>query len=507
MKIAFAFISAAAAGITFSASLAFAQSWPDLAKPAPAVGGGAHDAAVIVAIENYAFVAPVPGAKENANAWYDYFIKTRRIPFRNVFRRVDSDVTAEDINRLAARAANSAGKDGTLWFVFIGHGAPSADGKDGLLVGVDAQQKAESLEARGLSQRKLLATLAKSQAGTIVAVIDACFSGRGVEGTRLVAGLQPLVVTQDQAPEDPRLVVMTAAQGNEFAGQLPGAQRPAFSYLTLGGLRGWADDTGGGDITGAEVQAYADSVLRTMVTDRTQTPVLMGDGQKLLARSAGEKGPDLVALANEMAPERHGSNRAISPPFAKETRTGNDADSASRRGALNLDVNYPGVGVRYFLSDKTAIEGRAQYDKDASVAGARLYWYPPLLPAGSKFSPYLCAEGGYGSFKSVVTKGAGFAGGAFGGIEYSLSRSFSLQMDAGGEYISLKDKGASVTQNELEFILNFGVNFYIKSGSIPASESVDEGNGRRADSEYRRVRERAQAADQELDRNTPLIGP
>ena len=28
-------------------------------------------------------------------------------------------------------------KDGKLWFVFVGHGAPSRDGKDGVLVGMD----------------------------------------------------------------------------------------------------------------------------------------------------------------------------------------------------------------------------------------------------------------------------------------------------------------------------------------------------------------------------------
>lgn len=37
---------------------------------------------------------------------------------------------------------------GTLWFVFVGHGAPSKDAKDGVLIGVDAQQRADSLYAR-----------------------------------------------------------------------------------------------------------------------------------------------------------------------------------------------------------------------------------------------------------------------------------------------------------------------------------------------------------------------
>jgi len=647
------------------------------------VGGGSEDSAVIVAIENYAFVAPIPGAKANANAWYDYFIKTRKIPFRHVFRRVDSDVTAEDMNRLAAHAARVVGKDGMLWFVFIGHGAPSSDGKDGLLVGVDAQQKAESLEARGLPQSRLLSTIIKGQAKTIVAVIDACFSGRGVEGSQLVAGLQPMVTVQAGIPEDPRLVVLTAAKGNEFAGQLPGVQRPAFSYLILGGLRGWADEAGDGQITADELHSYADGILSTMVKDRTQTPVLMGDGSTVLARSAGEKGPDLAELVKQEVPgsasfkfrvsalpevpkanapsilaeavpratepsalsaedtgidfgsvvvaalekydaavkfeqgsasaedkaakwrqlgatvpayaklstkraqdwtryaeesavaaavefdkssasprekaakwrdvaakvssqkdaalnnarewERYAAELAaikkarrkrarirdmdysklrrllalsvvsaadkqnwsemfvkaygrncddnphigdISPFLSDHTRsslkdltcTGTSSpleETAPRfsEGTMNININYPGAGVRYFLSGKSALEGRAQDDGHNLDAGARLYWYPMRFSGGSRFSPYLCAEGDYVSFKGPAAKGSGWAGGAFAGLEYSLSQYFSLQMDTGGLFLALRDKGTGLVENDIEFTLNLGVNFYIKSGN------------------------------------------
>ena len=38
-----------------------AEGWPDLARPAAAVGGGEADAGVVVGIEGYGFVPPVPG--------------------------------------------------------------------------------------------------------------------------------------------------------------------------------------------------------------------------------------------------------------------------------------------------------------------------------------------------------------------------------------------------------------------------------------------------------------
>lgn len=115
-------------------------SWPDLSSPAVAVGGGEHDAAVVVGVENYAFVPKVPGAEVNAKAWYDYLTKTRGASAGRIKLLLNNDAAREDMLDAAQKAAAKAGLDGTLWFVFIGHGAPSADGKDGLLVGVDAQQ-------------------------------------------------------------------------------------------------------------------------------------------------------------------------------------------------------------------------------------------------------------------------------------------------------------------------------------------------------------------------------
>src|SRR6185503_6819035 len=125
--------------------------WPDISQPPKAAGGGEKDAAVIVGAENYAFVEHVPGAKQNAKDWQAYLTETLRVPVERVALLQDDDATVEEMRESAARAAAQVEEGGTLWFVFIGHGAPSKDGKDGLLVGVDAQQKAASVYARSFS--------------------------------------------------------------------------------------------------------------------------------------------------------------------------------------------------------------------------------------------------------------------------------------------------------------------------------------------------------------------
>ena len=86
---------------------------------------------------------------------------------------------------------------------------------------------------------------------------------------------------------------MTAAASNEFAGPLPGAGRPAFSYLVLGGLRGWADADGDGAVTGKELSEYAAKVMRAVVQDRTQTPSVEGGSSGDTLAQGWEKAPNL----------------------------------------------------------------------------------------------------------------------------------------------------------------------------------------------------------------------
>ncbi len=131
-------------------------NWPDLRSAPPAEGGGGQDVALLVGIEDYAFVANVPGAVSNIDDWYSWLKRTRGLPLGSVVVLRDRDATAESILSEAAEAAERVGDGGTLWFVFVGHGAPSRDGRDGLLLGMDTQQTAESVYARGVSQSKLL---------------------------------------------------------------------------------------------------------------------------------------------------------------------------------------------------------------------------------------------------------------------------------------------------------------------------------------------------------------
>lgn len=287
------------AGGSAHAQPVVAVEWPALAATVE-VGGGEGDAAVVAAVERYAFVAPVAGAAQNAVDWFNHLARGRKVPLEHVRLLRDAAVTKEKLLRYLRRAALAVKPGGTLWVVFIGHGAPGRDGKDAVLVGVDAQQDADSLYERSVTRSELLGIAASSKAGRIVVVLDTCFSGRASSGKALIAGLQPLIVTGPPSGLDPRLLLFTAAKGNEFAGPLPGSARPSFSYLLLGALRGWADarehgGDGNGEVTAKELHGYTQRALSSLLTDRTQTPTFDGAGGAVLG-PAREKGPDLAKL-------------------------------------------------------------------------------------------------------------------------------------------------------------------------------------------------------------------
>lgn len=275
---------------------ALASSWPDLATPAKATGEGTNDAALVIGAEDYIFVPDVEGARKNADDWYFYLTRTRGISPASATLLRDHEATREKILKYAKEAAGRVGEGGTLWVVFIGHGAPAKDGKDGVLVGVDAQQDADSLYARSIRQAELLEALEAGKQSHTMVLIDACFSGRGTTGKALVPGLQPLVAVRKAAPPA-KVTVMSAGKSDEFAGPLPGVGRPAFSYLALGALRGWGDRNGDGKVSAQELTTYTTEALRAVLKGRSQTPQLLTrNPRSALARSAGERAPDLAAI-------------------------------------------------------------------------------------------------------------------------------------------------------------------------------------------------------------------
>ncbi|MBT3218766.1 MAG: hypothetical protein HN348_06710 [Proteobacteria bacterium] len=287
---------------TLAVCEAQAAEWPDISTPPAGNSAGKVDTAVIVGIEDYTYVAGIAGARQNAEDWYRYLTKSRGIPASRVTLLRNIEGTDAQVRAALTRAVEQVGPSGMLWFIYIGHGAPSKDGQDGLLVGVDAQQSAIGIYSRSVPRSELLATIEKGRQAHAVVVLDTCFSGRSSSGQALVSDLQPLVPSYAFHSSASRLAMLTATRAGQFAGPLPGVRRPAFSYLVLGALRGWGDRDENGQVTAEEAGLYAREALEATVRDRQQGPEVSGQDVGVVIGWGRERGPDLAELALAMPP-------------------------------------------------------------------------------------------------------------------------------------------------------------------------------------------------------------
>ena len=308
-------------------------AWPDLSgQPGQAVGGGGADAALVVAISEYHKMPWIPGAKANGQDWVLWLKESRGIQLSRVHALYDGSATVDAISREALAAAEDVGPEGTLWVVFIGHGAPAPRQGGAALLGV-ATPRTESGWSDPtyvLGRDDFLADMeAALPAGArLVAVLDTCFSGQAATGAELLEEPVQGSYRADTPERTGRRTLFLATSDQQFAGLLPGRERPAFSYLLLGALRGWADDEGvsgdgDGTVSAEEAISYAETALRFALGDtRQQIPTLVGD-EGALVLPAREAGPALVQ-AREPTP-------APTPVVGSGTDWGRRAREAQER--------------------------------------------------------------------------------------------------------------------------------------------------------------------------------
>ena len=306
-----------------------AFAWPGLDKPAVVDASGSKDVAIIVAVEDYLMLPDVKGAIKNANEWEIFLQRSLQVPEVHVL--VNQEATKEAMLRFARLAKDQVKDGGRIWWVFIGHGAPSKAG-DGLLIGADAQQTVESLESRGLLHSELMGALANDKAKTIM-VLDACFSGQSQSGEALAKGVQPVIaVKNSNVPKN--FVVLSAAKANEVAGSLGVVDRPAFSYLLLGALRGWGDD-GDGKVDAQEAVLYTRRRLRG-IKGRQQTPQADGEVGEVLVTGVEEAEPEVVEQPAEQASSGGNSDAERTLEYLRRRLTIDDQD-VIRQGETKLD--------------------------------------------------------------------------------------------------------------------------------------------------------------------------
>jgi len=279
--------------VLLAAQIVRAQSWPDISTEVAPQGGGGQDAALVVGISDYVYLPAIPGAAENAAAWQQWLVRTRKVPGERVVILRDKEATREKILKNLSSLKSQVGPQGTVWFIFIGHGAPSPSGDDGLLLGADTDADADSLLARGLPQESIFQALDGTR-GTPLVVFDACFSGKTADGTAsLVKGLQATLPVRRVTAAREHATILSSSE--TFAGPLPRGDRPAFSYLILGALRGWGDSDGDREVTLDEAFAFARGTMQAGFQTDSRLPTKRGPSRVLAVNVQGGR-PEVDAI-------------------------------------------------------------------------------------------------------------------------------------------------------------------------------------------------------------------
>ena len=226
-----------------------------------------HTFALIIANENYMEVANVPNALNDGQIFKEYCQKTLGIPESNI--RYIPDATLNRMKRQLnwiTQVMEAYKGDANIIFYYAGHGIPDESNQSSYLLPVDGYG---SDVTTGYSLDEIYKMLGEKKAKSVVVLLDACFSGANRDGAMLASARGVAIKAKQGAPKG-KMVILSAAQGDETAYPYKEKNHGMFTYYLLKKLRETK-----GDVTFGELADYVTSEVmkQSVVTNgKMQTP-------------------------------------------------------------------------------------------------------------------------------------------------------------------------------------------------------------------------------------------
>jgi len=130
-------------------------------------------------------------------------------------------------------------------------------------------------------------------------------------------------------------------------------------------------------------------------------------------------------------------------------------NSADMKGKIGAGFNYPGIQIRYGITDKILAEYKMQFASNNLTMGARGYYNLFEIPGTVTITPYVGGEFSWIT-SSVLT--SGYLTGGFAGVELMVAKNISIGGDAGLYWVSL---GSTLgTYADYGLIFNAGITYY-----------------------------------------------
>ena len=201
--------------------------------------------AVIIGNEKYEEEADVPFAENDARIFYEYCKKTLGISEKHI--RLCINAGYNDIRKAVSwlkQGLTAYGGQGRVIFYYAGHGIPNEADKGAYLLPVDGV--GSDIES-AYSLTKLYQILSELPAQRVSVFLDACFSGAKRDG-QMMASARGVAIKAKPAEAKGKMVVFSAATGDETAYPFKSQQHGMFTYYLLKKLQETKGDVTLGDL-------------------------------------------------------------------------------------------------------------------------------------------------------------------------------------------------------------------------------------------------------------------
>ena len=226
--------------------------------------------AVIIGNEKYESEVDVPFAENDARIFKEYAIKTLGIPEKQI--KYVANGTLNGIRmaiRWLTQAMGVCNGQGQAIFYYAGHGIPDEANKSAYLLPVDGFG---SDPESAYSLNRLYNELGAMPAQSVTVFLDACFSGAKREGGMLASARGVAIKVKQSTPKG-KMIVFTAAQGDETAHPYNEEHHGMFTFFLLKKLQETK-----GDITYGDLGDYLTNEVKRqsfVENGKQQTPSVM----------------------------------------------------------------------------------------------------------------------------------------------------------------------------------------------------------------------------------------
>lgn len=237
---------------------------------------------LIIANEQYAKESTVSYAVNDGKVFEKYCHQTLGIPQKNIHKVENATLNNMKYEIDWLRKVLMAYKSEARAIVYYaGHGIPDEASKAAYLLPVDGYG---SNVSTGYSLKELYSVLSEQPSQSVTIFLDACFSGANREGKMMASARGVAIKVKEQTPEG-KLVVFSAAQGDETAYPFKEQQHGMFTYYLLKKLKDTKGDVTLGDLSDyviTEVQRQSIVTNGKMQTPKIVTSTSMADSWKAI---------------------------------------------------------------------------------------------------------------------------------------------------------------------------------------------------------------------------------